>query len=64
MKYLIKTWSWLNGKKTFITALVLFCIGGAQVAGFITPETADLLYKLAGAVGLAVLRAGVAKLRK
>lgn len=51
----------LEGKKTYLTALVLALATFARGMGWITPEQYDLILGLAGSLGLAALRAGMAK---
>jgi hypothetical protein len=51
----------LEGKKTYITAGVLAVATFARTMGWLTPEQYELLLGLLGAMGLAALRAGVAK---
>ncbi len=51
----------LDGKKTYISALVLALATVARTLGWITQEQCDLILGLAGSLGLAALRAGVSK---
>jgi hypothetical protein len=51
----------LAGKKTYITAAVLALATFARSAGWIEQTQYDLILGLAGAMGLAALRAGVSK---
>jgi len=51
----------LTGKKTYIMAALLGLASFAWGAGFIDKSQYDLIVGLAGALGLAALRAGVAK---
>jgi hypothetical protein len=51
----------LAGKKTYITAAVLALATFARSAGWIEQTQYDLIMGLAGALGLAALRAGVSK---
>lgn len=48
---------WLEGKKTYLCALGLFLIYGAEGMGWLSPEVATLLKGFFGAGGLAALRA-------
>ena len=50
--------NWLKGKKTYITAAAIVGLGVAEA--FICPIP-TIVYVLAGAAGLAGLRAGVTK---
>jgi len=51
----------LAGKKTYITAAVLALATFARSVGWIEQSQYDMILGLAGAMGLAALRAGVAK---
>ncbi len=51
----------LAGKKTYISAVVLALGTFARTMGWIDQGQYDLIMGLAGAMGLAALRAGVAK---
>lgn len=51
----------LAGKKTYITAALLALATFARSLGWIEPSQYDVIMGLAGALGLAALRAGVAK---
>jgi hypothetical protein len=51
----------LTGKKTYITAGLLALATFAWSLGFIDKSQYDMIMGLAGALGLAALRAGVAK---
>ena len=50
--------SWLEGKKTYIVALVLAVLGAYTAMGHIVP---DEVYVILSALGLGTLRAGVDK---
>lgn len=51
----------LTGKKTYISAAVLALATFARSLGWIDQSQYDLILGLAGAMGLAALRAGVGK---
>jgi len=51
----------LSGKKTYLTALFIGLITFAQYMGWIDADVFKQLLALAGATGLAALRAGVDK---
>ncbi len=51
----------LAGKKTYITAAVLALTTFARSVGWIEQAQYDMILGLAGAMGLAALRAGVSK---
>ncbi len=51
----------LTGKKTYITAILLALAAFARAMGWLTPEQYESILGLASALGLAALRAGVAK---
>ena len=51
----------LQGKKTFIVAILMVITAGLYSQGFITDELFKTIEGLLGAGGLAALRAGVAK---
>ncbi len=51
----------LEGKKTYISALLLALATLIRTLGWVDQEQYDLILGLMGSVGLAALRAGVAK---
>jgi hypothetical protein len=51
----------INGKKTYITAVVLGLASFAVAMGWLTNEQYQVIVGLLGSLGLAALRAGVAK---
>lgn len=51
----------LEGKKTYITAAILALAGLARGMGWLDMQQYELLLGLLGSLGLAALRAGVAK---
>ena len=51
----------LAGKKTYITAAVLALATFARSVGWVDQTQYDMILGLAGAMGLAALRAGVSK---
>lgn len=52
----------LTGKKTYITAALLSLAAFARGAGWLSQEQYDLIVGLVGSLGLAALRAGIAKM--
>lgn len=48
----------LEGKKTYLTALAIFVLGGLQASGAPIPEW---IYPILAALGLGALRAGIKK---
>lgn len=51
----------LEGKKTYISALVLALATLARALGWVTQEQYEVILGLASSMGLAALRAGVTK---
>jgi hypothetical protein len=51
----------LEGKKTYLTALLLALAAFARALGWVSQEQYDLLLGFLGSMGLAALRAGVAE---
>jgi len=51
----------LSGKKTYITAVILALGVLARAMGWLTEEQYEIIMGLMGSLGLATLRAGVAK---
>jgi hypothetical protein len=51
----------LNGKKTYITAVVLGLASFALAMGWLTKEQYQVIVGLLGSLGLAALRSGVTK---
>ena len=51
----------LDGKKTYISALVLGLATLVRALNWVTQEQYELILGLTGSAGLAALRAGVAK---
>jgi hypothetical protein len=51
----------LEGKKTYITAVVLGLASFALAMGWLTKEQYQVIIGLAGSLGLAALRSGVTK---
>ena len=49
--------TFLEGKKTYITAFVTFALAIAQATGYTVPE---YVYAILGAVGIATVRHGIA----
>lgn len=54
----------LEGKKTYIFAVLIGVVAAAEFIGYVSMGTATTLYGLLGAGGLGALRAGVAKKNK
>jgi hypothetical protein len=54
----------LEGKKTYITAVVLALASFALAMGWLTNEQYQIVIGLLGSLGLAALRSGVAKSTK
>lgn len=50
--------SWLEGKKTYVTAIVIGVVATARALGYEIPEWT---FELLAALGLGFLRAGVAR---
>jgi hypothetical protein len=51
--------SFLNGKKTYLVAVVVFVFGGLKALGLVDQELIDTLMPLLGAAGLAALRKSI-----
>jgi hypothetical protein len=51
----------LEGKKTYITALIMAGATFARALGWISQEQYEIILGLTGSLGLAALRAGVGK---
>ena len=51
----------LDGKKTYITAVVVALASFALAMGWLTKEQYQVILGLLGSLGLAALRSGVAK---
>ena len=51
----------LEGKKTYLSALVLALATFIRALGWVSQEQYELILGLAGSLGLAALRAGVDK---
>lgn len=58
---LVSVLKWLQGKKTYITAVAIAVTGGLQAAGQITAEQSQIILSILGAAGLITLRSAVAK---
>ena len=53
MKYLIKIWDWLNGKKTAYGVIGIFIVSGLEALGVISPDFASqLMLFFSGLAGL------------
>jgi len=57
-------WGFLDGKKTFIGALVIFVAGGLKALNKIDEETYKLLLTFGGAVSIYGLRDAIRKLEE
>lgn len=55
------TIEYLKGKKTYIVGVAAAITVGAQVAGLISPDTANTLLSMLGVGGLITLRAAISK---
>ena len=53
--------NWLDGKKSYVAAALLFFVSGAEGIGWINHELASTLKGLIVAFGMASLRAAIAK---
>lgn len=51
--------AFINGKKTYLVAFGIFCLGGAKALGYIDEDAYQTLLGLLGATGLATLRHGM-----
>jgi hypothetical protein len=51
----------LEGKKTYISALILALVAFVRALGWVSQEQYEVILGLVSSVGLAALRAGVAK---
>lgn len=56
-----KVWTFLQGKKTIITALAIGGTAAAQSLGYITAEQGQEILSWLGAAGLLALRSAIAK---
>lgn len=57
----MKILSALNGRKTYIIAVVIAVLNLAVAFGWISPENLAQINMVLGALGLSALRSGVAK---
>ena len=57
-----KLWEWLNGKKTYIGAAVVFIAGGSKALGWIDDETFTWVAAIGGAISVFGLRAALKKI--
>lgn len=61
MEFLKKLRAFLQGKKTYIAAALLVILSGLKAEGYITAEVYEVILGFLGALGLASLRAAVAR---
>lgn len=54
-------YNWLKGKKTYAIAIVLIVLNGLVALGYLSNDQVNQINIVLGALGLATLRAGVAK---
>ena len=54
--------SWLDGRKTYLAALLAALVAFGRVSGFLTPEVQEAVLALATALGLVGLRHALQKL--
>jgi hypothetical protein len=57
-----KAMKWLEGKKTYLAALLAAMVAFNRVTGIVPPEVQESLLALAAAMGLAGLRHALGKL--
>lgn len=53
-----KIGAWMQGKKTYIVAILVGLLGAAQALGYVVPE---YVWAILGALGLGAVRSGIAK---
>ena len=61
---LTKIWEFLDGKKSFIGAVVIFVAGGLKALGRIDEETFQMIVGIGGAIAVFGIRAAISKLEK
>ena len=62
MKLLSKLWDFLDGKKSFIGAGIIFCAGGLKALGRIDEESFKWVVTLGGAISVYGIRDAIKKL--
>jgi hypothetical protein len=55
-------WSWLDGKKTIIGAIVVFIGGGLKALGKIDEKTYEFILTLGGAISIYGIRDAIRKI--
>ena len=61
MNIILNALQFLQGKKSYISAVALFIIGGLFFVGVLTQEQANALALMVGGVGVASLRSALNK---
>lgn len=59
--FLAKTFELINGKKTYLVAILFVIIAGLKAEGYISVDQYELVIGILGALGLASLRHGMSK---
>jgi hypothetical protein len=57
-----KIWEWLDGKKTIIASVLIFCAGGAKALGWIDEGSFQTIITIAGAIAVYGIRDAIRKL--
>lgn len=57
-----KILNYLDGKKTYISAFIIFCAGGALALGWISQEAFEKVSAFAGSLAIVSLRVAMKKL--
>lgn len=55
----MKWFTWLQGKKTYITAIAMFIVGGCKALDWFDDQTANTILAMLAGLGLITLRSGV-----
>jgi len=55
-------WTWLDGKKTYISAALLFVAGGLLALGAIDQKTFEVIATVAGSLAAFGIRTAIKKL--
>jgi hypothetical protein len=61
MNIIRKIWNSLDGKRTYIIAVVVAVLNLAVAAGWISPANLEQINIVLGALGVAALRSGIQK---
>jgi len=61
MKLLSKGWTFLDGKKAYLVAILFVVLAGLKSEGYVTPELYELVVAVLGGLGLAAVRHGISK---